>query len=266
MPELPDVEVFRRRIARNALHRRIQAVHAPDDLLLEDISASALKRRLGGHTLESTDRHGKYLFVELGDHAGWLLLHFGMTGDVEILDEDDEEPTYLKLRLDFEDRGRLAYSDRRRLGKIGVVDDVQAYIEEHRLGPDPLEDDVKPDELRERLRGRRTSIKAVLMDQSVLAGLGNIYTDEILFQVGLHPGAPADGLREETVREIHRAIRRVVDTAIKAGADPEKMPEGFLLPHRGKGGECPRCGRELRKETMGGRSAYFCPHDQSRKS
>ncbi len=265
MPELPDAEVFRRRMDPDALGRTIDHVRVPDGRLLADVSASTIRRRLRGQSLEATHRHGKYVFAGISGDNGWLMLHFGMTGSLEVLDDGDDEPEHTKLRLDFDDGGMLAFTNQRTFGKIGWVREVEAFVEDNELGPDAL-DDMELDELRERLVTRRSPIKSVLMDQSVLAGLGNVYVDEILFQTGLHPEARPQRLRDETVSRLHRSMNEVLVKAIEAGADPEAMPAHFLLPHRREGSACPKCGRRLRKQKVGGRATYYCPRDQRRKT
>jgi len=262
MPELPDAEVFRRRIARNGLHRRIETVRVSDERLLDGISPSTVRRRLKGREMESTRRHGKHVFVELSDGQGWLRLHFGMTGTIRVLKEGDDRPDHVKLQLDLADGRSIAYTNTRTFGRIGLADDVGTFVAEKHLGPDALREVDLP---RFRQLMGSGSVKRTLLDQSTLAGLGNVYTDETLFQAGVYPGARADRLRDETVEALYRAMRRVLEKAIEAGADPEAMPEDFLLPNRRKGGACPSCGRGLRTEKIAGRMTYFCPRDQRRR-
>lgn len=265
MPELPDVEVFRRQIERHALHRRITAVRAPDRRMLEGTSESALRRALVGRSLVATRRHGKYLFAATSDHGGWLMLHFGMTGAIHIVPAGVLAPENPKLRLDFEDGGRFVFTDPRTFGRIAWVRDPAEYVADKGLGPDLYADGVDAKTFTERVRQRKGTIKSVLMDQSVLAGLGNVYTDEVLFQAGLDPHARANELRPETLATLYRETRRVLRRAVAANADPDRMGHEYLLPQRHAGGECPRCGRPLVWESMGGRTAYYCAKDQTRR-
>lgn len=265
MPELPDVEVFKGYLERRALHREIEAVHVRDERLLEGVSASTLRRHLKGKTLRRTRRHGKLLFVELEGGGRTLLLHFGMTGELSHYD-NEEEPDHTAVLLDFVDGSHLAYRNQRTFGKVSLVEDVDAYLEEEGLGPDPLAGDFDLRDFRERLADRRGSIKSTLMNQKVIVGLGNIYTDEILFQAGVHPEAETAKLSSDTVRDVWRALKRVVDRAIEAGVDVEEMPGTWLIGHREEGSECPRCDGTVRKKKVGGRSTYYCPSCQSKRS
>lgn len=262
MPELPDVEIFRRYMQRTSLRKRIRDAELAAPEMLEDTSPRALKSRLKGEHLTATRRWGKYLFTELED-GGWLLLHFGMTGSLKHYRSQAPED-HVRLRLDFGDGSHLAFSDIRKFGRIGLVDDVEEYAREHNLGPDPLDRDFDLEAFRTALSGRKTAIKTTLINQEVLAGIGNVYADEILFQAGLNPQARTDQLRDETVKELYQAMGRVLEAAIRARARPDRLPKSFVIPQRRTGGECPRCGRELKKVTLGGRTTWFCSVDQRR--
>lgn len=259
MPELPDVQVFKETLDATSLHKRIADVHLTGDAPLGDVSASTVRRRLEGAELGGSRRHGKHLFADLGEDDGWLRLHFGMTGELEYWEGEDDPPEHAKLVLDFTGDGHLAYVVVRKIGQIDVVDDVEAFIEERGLGPDALDLDLGA--FRERLDGRRGAIKGTLMNQEVLAGIGNVYADEILFAAGVHPEADTDGLGDDTVAEIHRAMGKVLEKAIDGRV--EEFPDDFLLPRREDGAECPRCGGEIEKTEVSGRPTYLCPEHQS---
>lgn len=264
MPELPDVELFRRYLRRTALHRRVEAVRVDrGERLLERISERGLKRRLERHTLASTRRHGKVLFVGLDDDAGALVLHFGMTGFLRYYRNAGSAPRHPRLVLELDDGYRLAYDCQRLLGRIGFTRDPDVWIEEHGLGPDALALDAGS--FSKLLAGRRGFLKSALMDQQKIAGIGNVYSDEILFRAGLHPRLAVADLTEEDLRSLHRALRDVLEGAIRYCADPERVPRTWLLPHRGEGGHCPRCGRGLRRIQISGRSAWACVRCQKER-
>ena len=268
MPELPDVQVYKEYLDATALHKEIEDVDVDADGMLYGLSALALVRRLKGEELAESRRHGKHLFVRVGEGDGWLRLHFGMTGELDAWASEEEAPDddeHVALRLDFADGSHLAYRIPRRFGEIGWVDDVDDFVEERELGPDPMDPEFGLREFRTVLEGRRGMIKTTLMNQEVLAGLGNVYVDEILFQVGLHPEASTDELEDDTVKEIYRAMNRVIKTAVKARADVDEMPGSYLLPHRTGDQKCPKCGKKLKRQAVGGRPTYFCPQDQQRE-
>jgi formamidopyrimidine-DNA glycosylase len=260
MPELPDVEVFRRRIAGTCLHRRIAKVQAHDARVLRGVSRQRLSRSLKGSELVTTRRHGKHLFTALSG-SGWMVMHFGMTGFVEHGADQQPHP-HTRLTLQFADGSRLYFVDQRRLGFTSLTDDPDAFVRDQNLGPDAV--DPSPAQLRDLLRSRRGSVKSALMDQSLIAGVGNIYSDEILFHARIDPRASAADLDDATVRRLHRQIARVLRLAADRDADPSRMPRTWLLQHRSDGAACPRGIGEIRKFTMSGRGAFFCPACQTR--
>lgn len=263
MPELPDVQVFKEYVDATSLHQPIEHVYlSAADMLLEDVSRTTLRRRLKGTQLASTQRHGKHLFARLAED-GWLRLHFGMSGRPEYYrdGEGGPDPEHTRLRLDFEGGGHLAYISVRRLGEIGLVDDPDVFVAEHGLGPDALDPAFDAGALADALEGGRSTIKSALMHQERVAGIGNIYSDEILFQARIHPKAEAGALDRTQVRRIYRQIRRVLEAAVEARV--EEFPDWFLLPRRNPGGRCPRCGGELEQTRVSGRRAWFCPVDQA---
>lgn len=269
MPELPDVEIFRRRIEENALRRVVETVRVSSDDLLVDTSESSLRDALRGHTLRETLRHGKHLFVRSGEERRrWLRLHFGMTGSVEIYQRDDEpQPEHTHLALDLEGGRTLAYRCPRKFGEIGLVDEPAVFVEASGLGPDPWGGGVAGafdlSDFREVLEGRRGMLKPTLMNQDVLAGLGNVYVDEALFQAELHPETRVDDLDSDAVARLWESTKVVMETAVERDADPERLPEDWLLPRREKG-PCPRCDGSIVKSEVGGRATYRCDSHQRR--
>ncbi|SDK30675.1 Fpg/Nei family DNA glycosylase [Microbulbifer yueqingensis] len=256
MPELPDVERFRRYLEATALHQRIVHLHVPGPELLVDTSPQGLGRTLGGAEFSSATRHGKYLFA-LTDTGKCLVLHFGMTGELAYSGRERPLPDYTQLEIDFEGDNRLAYIAPRKLGRIAVVNSPDEWISSRELGPDALE--ISEEAFLEQSSRSRSKVKSWLMDQHRLAGIGNYYSDEILFQSHLHPCASMGDLRESERRVLYQNMRRVLQLAIDRDADPAALPRSFLLPHRIKGERCPRCGGTLQQLEVGGRTAYFCP-------
>ena len=266
MPELPDVEGFKQHLDATCRGRTIRTVAVADDRVLDGISAAALARRLEGSKIGASRRHGKHLFVEIGS-VGWLALHFGMNGYLAHFVGDAEDPPYDRVRLDFADGHHLAYVNPRLLGHLGLVPDVDAFVAAEGLGPDALARDFDVAWLERALAGSRRDVKSLLMDQAVVAGIGNIYSDEILFQARLDPRIRCDRLDGRARRRLFDAIKHVLETAVEAGAGSERLadrlPRGFLTPQRKKSGRCPRCGGLVETLKLAGRTAYFCPRCQS---
>lgn len=261
MPELPDVEVYKRYFDSTALHQQIDDARVLDDNLLDGSTAAGIRKALRGASFEETRRHGKHLFARLST-GSWLALHFGMTGALKYYKHDETAPEYGYFRVDFENGYHLALVVPRKLGHVHVIDDPDDFIAAHDLGPDALGLDFET--FSARLGERRGMIKPALMDQSVLAGLGNVYSDEILFQAGIHPRTKLASIDDDKLRALFDALNEVLDTAIECKADPEKLPaDRFLLPHRSGDRRDPYSGRRLEKISVGGRTGYYSPARQS---
>jgi formamidopyrimidine-DNA glycosylase len=263
MPELPDVETFKRYLDRTSLHQRIVGVDVRDAYVLKDVSATKLARRLKGCRFESSCRHGKHLFVRT-DADWWLRLHFGMTGSLCFVTPKENTPPHSRVLFVFEKNRCLAFDDQRKFGEIGLVEDIDEFLRERGLGPDALK--VSFSQFKEGFHKHHGAVKTILLNQKLIAGIGNIYADEILFRARIHPAMQVSALRERTVAKLFRAARYILKKAIDAKADAELMPKSWLLLRRGKGGKCPRCGRELKSATIGGRTAWFCANCQKRSS
>jgi formamidopyrimidine-DNA glycosylase len=265
MPELPDVEIFKRLADRHA-HRHVVA-HATvnDPGSLEGATAAGLQRKLKGQRIASCQRHGKVLFLGFGD-AGTLAMHFGTNGSLQHLPREADAPASVRLLFEFSEGDRLAYLNPRRIGHVCVTDSAAEFIAGNSLGPDALDPAFDEKAFAAALADTRQAIKAVLMDQARIAGIGNIYADEILFQAKLHPGIPAQQLDAAMRHRLFGATKHVLQTAIDCGAGAEnftdRLPKGFLLPERHAGGHCPRCGTPLAIDKRGGRTSYHCPKCQ----
>ena len=261
MPELPDVENYRRYLQKHALRQKIAHVRVHDKRSLRNASPRKLARALDHHAFTATRRHGKHLFARLDKDGGWLTMHFGMTGRLAYFDADETEPKSDRVRFDFANGRHLGYVDARLLGRIELIDDVGDFVEEHGLGPDALSVDAKG--FAALLGERRGGLKAALMDQSLVSGIGNLYADEILFQTRHHPLARVQDLSAADRRRIHRAMRDILRCAIKSGAGSEglykRLPKSYLIPRRKAGAACPRCRGKVKKITAAGRSTYYCP-------
>ncbi len=263
MPELPDVETFKRYLDATALHHRIEHVTVRDRQVLDRLSPGRLRKTAAGKSLETTRRHGKHLFARLSG-GPWLELHFGMTGYLEYEKQGGDPPQYAQVLFRFANGYRLAYVNKRKLGHVSLVDDPDAFIEGEELGPDA--DRLDLNRFRKLLEGRRGGIKSALMDQSLVAGLGNVYTDEILNQAGIHPATAVAALDDGEVGKLHRVLRRVLAVTVRHHAQPDAFPSSYLTGRREEGADCPRCGGKIAKATVNGRSTYFCPRCQRKRS
>ena len=257
MPELPDVEGFRRVLAGGAKGKPIEAVDVIDRDMLRRGSPQSLGRALKDKRFREPRRHGKWLVAPVGESC--VLMHFGMTGLLEWVARDVERHRH--DRIVFVCRGgELRYRNMRRFGGVWLVrDERELETVTGRLGPDAQ--DLGRAEFHELIAGRRGQIKAALMDQRLLAGVGNLLADEMLWRAGLDPRAPASALGTKRLDALYDALREVLRGSIPAG----RVPHGknWITSVRDtKGARCPRCGAPLRRTTVGGRTAVWCPRCQ----
>lgn len=185
------------------------------------------------------------------------MLHFGMTGWLKYFKDLKDDTPHDRFRLNFENGFHLAYDCQRLLGRVDLTGSPEELIGEEGLGPDSLSLDLFA--FKVRLEGRGGAIKSALMNQKVIAGIGNIYADEILFQAAIHPKKSAGELGEGALKNLYEKTKEVLEAAIECGADPGELPGSFLLGHRGEGAECPGCGGEVEKIKVSGRTGYYCP-------
>jgi formamidopyrimidine-DNA glycosylase len=259
VPELPDVETFRRYARRRARGKTIDEVEVVDERILDGVSPRRFRETVRGLTLDGAVRHGKYLFLTAGDKRA-LLMHFGMTGKLAYAKGAHEDERYDKVRLWFDEGHALIYQCTRLLGKVGVAGAVGEVVTSLGLGTDALA--VGSKAFRAMMQAAPGMVKSTSMDQSRIAGIGNIYSDEILFQARINPRTSCRKLTGEQLDRLHGALTKVLKTAIAKKADPAALPGDYLLPHRSEGERCPRCGGKVRAISAGGRRAWYCPSCQ----
>lgn len=259
MPELPEVEAFGKYLDRTSHDKIIEKVEVKSPELLQNIDEHDLKEKLEGYKFQYTKRHGKYTFTHL-DNDFWLILHYGMTGRLKYFKNSDETPRYDRVLINFEDKSHLAFDDPRKFGKINLFSSMEDFIKEKKLGHDALEIDFKT--FKEIFEKRRGAIKTALMDQHILAGVGNIYSDEILFQACIHPKMPVNKLGSAQIKQIFEIMKKVLKTSINKRIEDEELPDSFIIPHRVKNGKCPNSDINLKTVKISGRTAYYCPECQ----
>lgn len=270
VPELPEVESARQVIERSALHRRIADVDDGDTYACRPHPPGQIRDALVGRELTAAHRRGKSIWCELsGEGAPTLGIHLGMSGRVLVTrdHEQDEGGDYVgsgggaagrgprkqewyRFTLTFTDGGALRLFDKRRLGRVRLDPDVDA------LGPDAAE--IGRDAFRARVGRGTAPLKARLLDQSVIAGVGNLLADETLWRARLSPLRPAGELTDAELDRLRRELRAAVRHAVRRGG----VHTGEIIEHRHGGGHCPRCGSELRRGTVGGRTTWWCPTEQ----
>ncbi len=257
MPELPEVEAARKYLEATVLLQPIRTATVMDERILSGVSPKELVLSLTGKQFKSVQRHGKRLFLRLQDDL-WLTLHLALTGRLVYLREWEEEPCHTRLLVSFQNGRRLAFDDLRIFGKVGLTESPSFFQEKRKIGPDALQLDRNG--FLKIMRGRRGMIKAALLNQRLIAGLGNLYADEALFQAGICPKSRC--LDEMQLDALFSSIQEVLKTALSTGANLRSLPDSYLLRHRHAGGTCPRDGALLRHEKIGGRTSYYCPKHQ----
>lgn len=261
MPELPEIELLKEYVDSTSLKKKIVKVDFPSTRLLQAPKAD-FEKALKGKKLVETERLGKYLFLKTTGNS-CLVLHFGMTGKLEYYTNQDP-PKYAHMILAFEDNYFLAYVCRRMLGKIYLSESVEEFKKEHKLGKDALEFSEKNfDKLLQ--EKERSGIKAILTDQHAIAGIGNVYSDEMLYQAEIHPKSKAGNLSDQEKKKLYAQISKVLKLATELGGKRGKFPSDYLIRHRKDGADCPNCKGKIEMIKVSGRSTYFCPACQKEK-
>ena len=257
MPELAEVETFKSYFDKTSLHQKIIDIIIKDNRIL-NTDPDNFKSTLLNKKFNSTIRHGKYLFVKLNSTA--LIIHFGMTGDLSYFKYSKNLPPYSKVIFKFENRNALSYISQRMFGWLDITDSINSFLHDKKLGPDALK--MTFEDFQQTLKRRTTIAKTALMNQSIIAGIGNIYSDEILFQAHIHPQMKINEVSEQDLKILFQKIKSVLQYGIsKAGSLDTYSPE-LLIPHRKKDGTCPSCSKLLERYEIQGRHGFFCKNCQ----
>jgi formamidopyrimidine-DNA glycosylase len=276
MPELPEVETIRRQLAPHLEGRKVERAEVLDARWSEPAAPAELADAIEGREVLAVGRRGKYFDVEL-DGEVHLVMHLRMTGNLLLIPPDgDGEQPYVRVRFELDDGSTMLFADPRRFG-TGLALLGEAARDEYfssRLGVEPLSPDFTPQALQALAKGRRSPVKAFLLSQERIAGVGNIYADEALFRARIHPLRPVGTLRRQQIEALHAAVIESLEAGIDArGAsiDDFRHTDGArgsfqdrFLVHRREGEPCPRCGTAIVKLRAAGRGTYICPKCQPR--
>ncbi len=269
MPELPEVETVRRELIPLLVGKHITRVDIRWPRLVDRPTVEEFVHHLTGRAIVDIRRRGKFLIFDLDTGQHWIV-HLRMTGRFYLRDTaQPDKHTHALLFLS--DERVLHYRDQRKFGRFYLVSDAEEVVGS--LGPEPLGDTWQPHDLAEALKRHRAAIKSLLLDQRIVAGLGNIYADEALFLAGIHPARPGHTLTAEEVQRLHRAVRQVLEEAIAARGSsvstyvPPSERRGSYQQQRRvyhrAGASCPRCGTPIERIKISGRSTHFCPRCQA---
>jgi formamidopyrimidine-DNA glycosylase len=261
MPELPDVEDVARRLRGAVGGRRVTRVDVVDRSVVRSPGLRTFVRRLRGRRIHDVNRRGKYLLVHLGDGLV-MAAHLRMTGDFVVTPRREARRPHTRLVLGMNGID-VRFVDQRRFGHVDLLDGdaLETFAGLQSLGVEPLSAAFSLDRLRQLVSGRRGTLKAFLLRQDLIAGIGNIYADEILFQARLHPARRLETLRPTQIGALYRSIKTVLRRAVAALAHGRR-PVGQLIAIRERGGRCPGSDTPIRIATIAGRTTYFCPDRQ----
>jgi formamidopyrimidine-DNA glycosylase len=276
MPELPEVEHVVRALRRSILGRRILAAEIKLPRLLVGSSPTSFKRKLRGARIDAVNRRGKYILIEL-DNQQVLLVHLRMTGKFLCIGADQPLPPYPHVVFYLDDDRRLVFCDMRQFGRMRLLPTQKLFAlpQIETLAPEPLTDDFSLAYFLETLSKSRRSLKQLLLDQTRILGLGNIYASEALFLARISPLKPADSLSKKRASRLHEAIREILQEAIDAGSTLRidltdgngsyfGTTERFWRVYEREGEPCVTCGAHIRRVVQSGRSTYYCPRCQRR--
>lgn len=271
MPEIPEIERYKHLIKDKGLDTKVIEIKILDEDVISNSESQEIRDILKDSELKKVERIGKYLCIST-DNSQSLEWHFGMTG-LPYFFTKENKPDYTRVLLTFESDLKLAFVDARKLGKMCVVKNKDEVISKHHLGVDALS--VSAEKFKEVFSQSTAMAKTGLMNQSNICGIGNLYSDEILFQAKIYPKTKLKDLEESKLEELYSTMKSVLTESIKivgkqgntshyheSGND---FPDDFLIAHRKKGGNCPDCGGEVKNMKIGGRTCYYCLRCQTRE-
>ncbi|KAK7819598.1 formamidopyrimidine-DNA glycosylase isoform X1 [Quercus suber] len=275
MPELPEVEAARRAVEEHCLGKKIKkAIIANDTKVIDSVSASDFEAALLGKTLISAHRKGKNLWLRL-DSPPFPSFQFGMSGAIYIkgvavtkykrsaVNDTDEWPSkYSKFFIELDDGLELSFTDKRRFAKVRLLKDPAAVSPISELGPDALLEPMTVDEFTESLSKKKIAIKALLLDQSYIAGIGNWIADEVLYQARIHPLQSSASMSKENCATLHKCIKEVIEKAIEVGADSSQFPKNWIFHSREKKSGAFVDGKKIDFINAGGRTTAYVPELQ----
>ncbi|UCD08391.1 MAG: bifunctional DNA-formamidopyrimidine glycosylase/DNA-(apurinic or apyrimidinic site) lyase [Dehalococcoidales bacterium] len=273
MPELPEVETVRNELTPHIIGRRITGLTFEWDRIVKKIQVEDFERGVIGQEILALDRRGKYLIFSLSS-GDYMIIHLKMTGSLLVQKKEDELPRFTRAVIHLDNDTDIVFRDPRKFGVMRLVDDPEPVI--GKLGPEPLKDDFTIDVFRERLLNRKAPMKALLCDQNVIAGIGSMYADEVMFDTGIYPVRLPESLSDKEKKHLYKAIRRILYAAIEnkgASVNTYYRPDGsegtahfeFNVAHRG-GQPCNVCGTPIERMVVRGRGTYYCPKCQADKS
>ncbi len=258
MPELPEVEIFNQYFRETALNQSIKSVEVLNAKVL-DSPEQEFVDRLRGQSFADTHRWGKNLFIQTAENV--INMHFGMTGNVEYYHQSLETPKYSRVVFLFDNDYALAYVSKRMFGRLSLIGSIDQYVQDKSIAADALV--IAYEDFRDNVQKKKKNIKAVLLDQSTAAGVGNWIADEILYQARIHPTTVSKVLTEKQLKDLYTHMQDIMHTAIDTDSVREQLPTHYITKYGRKTTIiCPNCGAEIPKTVVAGRCTYACANCQ----
>ena len=269
MPELPEVETVRNELTPHVIGRRVTDLTFEWDGIVKKIPVEDFNKGVIDQEIFALDRRGKYLIFSLSS-GQYMIIHLKMTGSLLVQNTGNELPRFTRAVIHLDNETDIVFRDPRKFGVMRLVDDPASMV--GKLGPEPLKDDFTIDVFKQRLVNRKAPMKALLCDQNVIAGIGSMYADEVMFDTGIYPVRLPGSLSDEEKDHLYEAIRRILWAAIEnkgASVNTYYRPDGsegtahfeFNVAHRG-GQPCNVCGTPIERMVVRGRGTYYCPKCQ----
>ncbi|ATW23780.1 DNA-formamidopyrimidine glycosylase [Candidatus Formimonas warabiya] len=270
MPELPEVETVKRTLAEHILGLTVTGITLNQEIVIKTPGIQEFREKITGQSFRNIDRRGKYLIFALSQGSK-MVVHLRMTGQLVYCEQDHPLKKHTHVIFSLDNGRELRFVDQRRFGRIWLVpekeiDQISGLCS---LGPEPLGEEFTLENLKENLAGKKSRIKLFLLDQSMIAGIGNIYADEILYRCGIHPERTAGSLCHEEMTRLFEEIRSTLGEAVEHrgttfsdyvdGRGDKGAHQHFLNVYQQVGKKCPRCGTAVERVKVGSRSAYHCP-------
>jgi formamidopyrimidine-DNA glycosylase len=269
MPELPEVETVKRELEPHVIGRTVTGLTFEWEGIVKKIPLETFKNEVIGQTVQSIHRRGKYLFFALSS-GKYMVIHLKMTGSLLVQPAGTEFPRFTRAVIHLDTGSDIVFRDPRKFGVMRLAESMESIV--GKLGPEPLEDGFTVDVLKERFTNRKLAMKALLCNQEVIAGIGSMYADEVMFDTRIHPVRLPESLTEKEKTNLHEAIRRILDAAVEnkgASIQDYYRPDGskgtahfeFNVAHRFHE-PCKVCGTPIERIVVGGRGTYYCPKCQ----
>lgn len=258
MPELPEVNTFKRFFEETSLQQKIIAVHTYDGKIIRNIDPDGFREKLAGRLFVDSVRIGKYLFSRM-DNGHYVQFHFGMTGDFAYYSGREESPKHERLAFDFQNGFSLGFDCPRKFARICYIEDLDIYLTKLGLGEDALT--ISQEQFLAKAQGKKSTIKGFLLNQKHIAGVGNLYADEVLYQTRIHPASVVEAIPKHKMVDVYHKMKSILEYAVSQNAYYKAYPDDWLWGWRKEGAKAPD-GSVVDIQKIGGRTTYFFPEYQ----